>query len=130
MTKENVKDFLIKLFPDFSKVWEQADNYQKKDNGSYTYHGLFIEFSSFFKENIKNFSDEQLKGLFLNIEKWEVQEAVILDELKTENLDDKQQLSNAVFTCFLENIAGEGFTDRLKPFMGKKSFNYYLHYDH
>jgi len=124
MTKEEVKDFLIKLFPDFSGNWASNDNLFINEDGSYTYHGLFSEFSNYFRDNFKNFSDEQLKELFSNVEKWEVQETANYEE------DDAQLLSNAVFTCFLEGIAREGFTDRIKPFMGKKSLEYYSHYDH
>lgn len=124
MTKEEVKSFLIKLFPDFSGNWASNDNLFINEDGSYTYHGLFSEFSNYFRDNFKNFSDEQLRELFSSIEKWEVQETANYEE------DDAQLLSNAVFTCFLENIAGEGFTERIKPFMGKKSFEYYSHYDY
>ena len=130
MTREEVKDFLIKVFPDFSKVWNSADNYQKEKDGDYTYHGLFIEFSPFFRDNIKNFSDVQLKELFSNIEKWEAKETATVEDWQSGKVDDAQQLSNAIFTCFLENIAGEVLTERIKPFMGKKSLEYYLHYDH
>ena len=71
-----------------------------------------------------------MKELFLNIEKWEVKETATLEEWNEGKVDEAQQLSNALFTCFLEYIAGEGFTDRIKPFMGKKSLEYYLHYDY
>ncbi|MBI2011788.1 hypothetical protein HYS91_03395 [Candidatus Daviesbacteria bacterium] len=130
MTKEEVKEFLIKLFPGFSEVWNSEDNYQKEEDGSYTYHGLFIEFSPFFIDNINNFSDEQLKELFSSIEKWEVQETATFEEWRSGKVDEAQLLSNAIFTCFLENIAGEGFTERIQLFMGKRSFEYYSHYDH
>ena len=130
MTKEEVKIFLIKLFPDFSEVWASNDNLFINEDGSYTYHGLFSEFSNYFRDNFKNFSDDQLMILFSNIEKWEVQETATLEEWRAGQVDDAQQLSNAVFTCFLENIAGEGLTERIKLFMGKKSLEYYLHYDH
>lgn len=130
MTKEEVKDLLIKLFPAFSEAWNSVDNYQKEEDGDYTYHGLFIEFSFFFNDNIKNFSDEQLRELFSSIEKWEVQETASNENWLSGKVDEAQQLSNAIFTCFLEGIAGEGFTERIKPFMGKKSLEYYSHYDH
>ena len=130
MTKEEVKNFLIKLFPNFSEVWDSTDNYQRGEDGSYTYHGLFIEFSPFFINNINSFSDVQLKELFSNIEKWEVKETASFEDWQNNKVNEEEQLSNAVFTCFLENIAGEGFSERLKPFMGEKSLEYYSHYDH
>lgn len=126
MKKEQVLDYLIHLFPGFSELWSSKDNLFTYEDGSYTYHGLFSEFSQFFKDNFSSFSDEQLMDLFARVEKWEVKETARIGDKPTE----AQQLSNAVFTCFLEYIAGEGFTARLKPFMGKKSLEYYTHYDH
>jgi hypothetical protein len=59
-----------------------------------------------------------------------VEETASIEEWQAGKVDSAQQLSNAVFTCFLENIAGEGLTERIKPFTGQKSFEYYSHYDH
>lgn len=129
MTKEKVKDFLFKLFPDFSIVWESSDNYNKNRDGSFSYHSLFLEFTPYFWEGFKEFSDEQLKELFSTIESWEVEQTWSVEDSFNDNLNDTQRLSNAVFTCFLEDIAGRGFTERLKPFMGPKSLEYYSHYD-
>ncbi len=119
MTKERVKDNLIKIFPEFEKTWESDKSLFKEEDGTYAYHGLFIEFSHFFRDNIDKFSEDQLRELFSNIENWQVK-----------NNDNTQQLSNAVSTCFLEGIAAEGLTERIKPFIGQKSLEYYLHYDH
>ncbi len=123
-TKEEVIDYLFKLFPDFVKVWNSGDTLFRDEDGSYTYHGLFSEFSVYFRDNFNNFSNQQLEDLFTHIEDWE------REEDKNYNQDDAQLLSNAVFTCFLENIASEELTKRLKSFMGKKSLEYYSHYDH
>lgn len=124
MTKEEVKNYLIELFPGFSEIWNSGDTLFRNGDGSYTYHGLFSEFSVYFRDNFRNFSDNQFRQLFSKIEEWEVREDENLEK------DNAQLLSNAAFTCFLENIAGEGFTERIKPFMGKKSFEYYSHYDY
>lgn len=129
MTKEEVKIFLIKLYPSFLRQWNNNEHYFQREDGSYTYHGLFSEFSIYFKDNINKFSEEQLKELFSSIEKWYTPEAS-REEYKTGKVSEIQLLSNATFTCFLENIAGEGFTEKIKPFMGPKSFEYYSHYDH
>lgn len=124
MTKEEVAKYLIELFPGFSKVWNSGDTLYREEDGSYTYHGLFLEFSVYFRDHFNDFSDEQLKKLFSKVEGWERKET------SSSPKDDEQLLSNAVFTCFLENIAGEGFTRRIEPFMGKKSREYYSHYDY
>jgi hypothetical protein len=129
MTKEDVKNFLTRIFPEYLESWNSADNYSKEEDGNYTYHGLFSEFSHFFISNIRTFSDEQLGELFSAIEKWELPETETLEDWKTGHVDDVLLLSNAVFTCFLENIAGEGITKRIKPFMGDRSFEYYSLYD-
>lgn len=130
MKKEEVRDFLIKLFPGFSEVWNNSDTLFKEKDGTYTYHGLFSEFSNFFRTNIKNFADKQLSDLFSNLEEWIKPDEASMEEYRLETVDDEHLLANAACTCFLEYIAGEGFTERIKPFMGRKSLEYYSHYDH
>src|SRR5690348_1268833 len=111
MTKEEVKDYLVNLFPDFADIWNSKDTLYKENDGSYTYHGLFGDFSVFFRDNINKFSDDQLKELFTTIEKLGMKETAIHEEWQSGKVDNEQQLSNAVFTGFLENIAGEGLTE-------------------
>jgi len=69
MTKEELKHFLDKLFPDFKNSWESEENYSKDDNGNYTYHGLFSEFSNYFRDNFSQITQKQMQELFGNIEK-------------------------------------------------------------
>ena len=125
MTKEQLKKFLVSLFPNFESAWNDPQNYFKENNGDYTYHGLFSEFSHYFRDHFTDFNENQLWELFQSIERWHVPEEGI-----TGDVSDELILSNAAFTCFLENIASEGLTESLKKFMGPKSFDYYSHYDH
>lgn len=115
----SLKMYLYKTVKGFSRRWVSEDNLHIDDGGYYTLHGLFTEFSSYFIEKINDISDEQLKDLFANIETW------IINDKNNDN-----DLANAVCTCFLEYIAAEGLTQTIKPFMGKKSLEYYSHYDY
>jgi hypothetical protein len=115
----SLKWYLFKTAKGFAGRWVSKDNLQIDDKGYYTLHGLFLEFSFYFKEQINNISDQQLKDLFTNIESW------IIDDKNSD-----KDLANAVCTCFLEGIAAEGITQRIKPFMGTKTLEYYSHYDH
>ncbi len=87
---------IIKIIPDFKKYWEKEDNYSVNQNGTFTFHGLFSEFTSFFRENYEN-NINVLEKLF-----------VFIEECSNIDIHSESGLSNAVFTCFLENIADEG----------------------
>lgn len=127
MSKNEARDFLINLFPEFSEIWNSESNYQKNGD-NYTYHGLFMEFSPFFINKIDSFSDEQLRKLFSTVEDWELK-GISSQDNGDNKASEAQQLANAAFTCFLENISREGLSQRIKPFMGEKSLEYYSHYD-
>ena len=124
LTEDEVRDCLIGLFPDFAHSWNRDDNLVMEDDGSYSYHGLFTEFCWYFKRDFRTFDNDQLRRLFGVLEAWEVTEDADFGR------DRRQWLSNAVFTCFLEDIAAEGFTSRITPFMGPRSLEYYRYWDH
>jgi len=124
MTTDEVKDYLFGKFPGFVRVWNSDENCHKSDDGGYTYHGLFSEFSDYFAHCFADVTSEQLRSLFGDIEKLTVEEGGDLGS------DQSKLLSNAVSTCFLENIAGRGFTARLEPFMGEKSWERYSFWDY
>lgn len=117
--KAAMRMYLYEQFKGFSRVWLDKTNLFIEQNGGYTLHGLYSQFSNYFRQNINSFNDDQLKIFFINLEIW-----IANDKY---NDDD---LANAICTCFLELIAREGFTKRIKPFMGKKSLEYYSRYDH
>ena len=124
MTRDEARDYLFGKFPGFAHAWNSDENYHKSDDGEYTYHGLFSEFSDYFVHVFADVTNEQLSSLFGDIETWTVEEDGSIGSSRL------QLLSNAVSTRFLENIAGRGFTGRLKPFMGEKALGRYSFWDH
>jgi len=119
MTKEEHFKNLIELFPDFKALWESNNNYFKEDNGSYTIHGLFSEFSHLVSERLESGNTEKMKELFDYIE-----------EIASNGNEDEQ---NAVCTCFLENILNR-IPQKIDPkyfvpFLGKCSKDYCIAWD-
>ncbi len=120
MTSQQLRDYLIKSFPEFQAQWEDSDFLH--EDGAFKHHGLLLEFSFFFKDNVAKFTDKQLLVFFSDIEKW-----ILPEEKKAKT--DAENLSNAVCTCFLEGIANEGITERIKPLMGPEAWDYYQHWE-
>jgi len=130
MTKENLKQCIISLYPGFETVWESKNNHHINDDGSFTYCGVFAAFSNYFREHIAEFSDEQLRTLFEHMETWQRSEVHVTPQQWIKgDVSDEIKLSNAACTCFLENIAGEGLTKTIKPYLRPKSLAYYANYD-
>ena len=50
MTPEALLDRLTALFPDFRAHWGDPGNCFRDDDGSYTLHGVFAEFTSFYRD--------------------------------------------------------------------------------
>ena len=84
---------LIASFPHFEQRWQGAENLSIGDDGSFTCHGVFMEFTHFWRDSYESFSDSQLQHFAKILNTW-------IDSVDGE-------MSNAVATCFLENIAGE-----------------------
>jgi hypothetical protein len=118
LKKENKKtffllSFLIKYFVGFA--WDLRNSLFKDDSTKeISIHGVFSEFSTYFKTNFQSFSEDNLSILF--------------DQIET-SLEYEDDIYNAICTCFLENIAGEGYTSKLKNYLGKKSLDYYQRWD-
>jgi len=106
---------LCKLFPEFKSYWDQPDNCFTEVDGSFTYHGLFSEFTSYIRDTFPKIDENKWKELFLLIEKY----------ANTDPMSENG-VSNAVFTCFLENLAGEGaLSQAILPYLGPKSREYF-----
>lgn len=116
MTKEDLLEFFISIFPEFEAVWNAETNYFR-DNNFYTAHGICSEFSHYFRENYREFSRQQLFLLFNKIE-----ENVGIQE-------EEDEIDNALSTCFLENIAQTESGDYTKQFMGKNSKEYFSYWN-
>jgi len=101
---------LSALFPEFASYWNHGDNYFLEDDGSFSYHGLFAHFSHFFREQYVGLAPAQVQALAAKVNCW-FGGAV-------------PALSNAVATCFLENIAGEACASAVKPLLTSDAVAY------
>jgi hypothetical protein len=117
MDKSAFKNWLVSVFPDFERRWESGDNCSKEGDG-YTVHGVCVEFTHYYRQSHKALTNSQKKSLFDFIE-----------ECIANDPNDKDQLANALCTCFLENIAGEEPGEASAAFMGKASRTYYAQWN-
>jgi hypothetical protein len=101
---------LMKMFPDFAAVWGSPDNCFLDDDGAFTYHGVFSEFSHYVRDNFALMEEQKKEQLFHFIES-----CVTNDDPSDGGLD------NAVRTCFLENLAGERSSSEFRRYMGSTS---------
>ena len=109
---------LTKMFPDFAAVWGSPDNCFLDDDGTFTYHGLFSEFSHYVRDNFALMEEQQKEKLFHFIES-----CVSKDDPSDEGLD------NAVCTCFLENLASERLSPEFRRYMGSTSLRFFNQWD-
>jgi len=100
ITASGVLSELVTIFPGFGVQWNGPDNYFRGNDGSFTHHGVFAEFTAYCRKDFENVSADQLRLLSVLLNEWFEGPDVDLD--------------NAVATCFLENIAGEPCSRRLK----------------
>ena len=113
MQKEELLEFFVSLFPDFEIVWKSEDNLFREGR-DYTFHGLCAKFGQYFQEDFCSFSEHQLTKLFRRIE-----------EIIESDKNGKNNLSNAVCTCFLENLAQTETGNFTKKYLGKASKKYF-----
>ena len=106
-------DFLIGNFDGFSFCL-RFSLFKDTNTKQISIHGVFSEFSSYFRNNMQILQNPKLRELFRLI------------ELTFRTVD---AVNDAVCTCFLENIAGESFSDVIKPYLGTNSFEFYKKYD-
>ncbi len=105
-----VRSQLIELMPAFEERWASSENLFISDDGAYTTHGVFAELTHFFRDYGEAYGDEALRGFGAFIERCVS--------------GDNSEISNAVVTCFLENLAGESSSERLAPFLGPASLSH------
>jgi hypothetical protein len=102
MTPHALLDKLVALFPGFRSYWDDPGNCFRDDEGSFTLHGVFAEFTGFFRERYTAFSPDQIASL-----------GTFVSECMAPA--DDSPLDNAAATCFVENIAGEPCDSELSP---------------
>ena len=101
---------LVQLFPAFDAYWRADDNDFVLADGYFTHHGLFLEFTNFFRENSATFGHDELRKFTDAVNSWFG--------------GASESLDNAVATCFLEGIAGEPSALRLKPLLSQPALAY------
>ena len=104
---------LCELVPGFGPAWR--DSLFIGDDGSFTVHGVFSEFSSYVHDHFAELDADTWTKLFRYVER-----CVATD------IHSEAGVSNGACTCFLENIAGEGaLSHAVSPYLGPESRNYF-----
>jgi hypothetical protein len=93
MKPQELIDRLIAMFPDFHAYWDDPRNCFRNDDGAFTLHGAFAEFSRFIRERHALLKSDRVEALGI----------FVSDCMASTD----QDLNNAAATCFIENIAGE-----------------------
>jgi hypothetical protein len=93
MTPQELLERLVALFPDFRARWDDPGNCFRNDDGSFTLHGVFAEFTGFFRA----------RHVALPVDRIAALGAFVSDCMAPA---DDGPLDNAAATCFVENIAG------------------------
>jgi len=113
MTPEALVDRLSALFPDFRAHWDDPGNCFRDDDGAFTLHGVFAEFTSFYRERHAALPAVRVAAL-----------GVFVSACMAPA--DDGPLANAAATCFVENIAGEPCDRELSPHLTGEARRYWL----
>lgn len=107
--KEFLFSYLIENFSGFKMQWESEDNYNISDDGTFTVAGLCAEFSQYYIDEFGTIRQQHKEHLFNKIE-----------ELLS-NSGPRDDLSNCLKSCFIENISQTEAGELSKGFMGNKT---------
>jgi hypothetical protein len=114
-TPEDLLRALVEIVPGFLSGWESPDNCFREDDGSFSLHGVFSEFTGYLRGHFSELEDTTRRTLFEFVE-----QCVLIDP------NSDSGVSNAACTCFLENLAGEGeLSEAIGPYLGRKSKEYF-----
>jgi hypothetical protein len=102
MTAQALLDRLVALFPDFRAYWDDPGNCFRDDEGLFTLHGVFAEFTEFFRERHAALPADRIAAL-----------GAFVSECMAPA--DDGPLDNAAATCFVEHTAGEPCDRELSP---------------
>jgi len=106
---------LTDIVPGFGDFWQEDDNLSVDDDGTYSVHRVFAEFSAYLRDNFEDVKESIRKQLFAYVE-----------VCFKEDPHSESGVSNAACTCFLENLAGEGkLSEGLLNYLGDKSRDYF-----
>ena len=112
MTPQGLLDRLVALFPDFRAYWDDPGNCFRDDEGSFTLHGVFAEFTGFFRGRHAALPADRIAAL-----------GAFVSECMAPA--DDGPLDNAAATCFVENIAGEPCDRELSPHLTGEARRYW-----
>jgi hypothetical protein len=107
---------LVALFPDYAVYWDDPGNCFRDEDGSFTLHGAFSGFSSYFGDNYERFSKDRLAAL-----------ADFLGECMSE---PDSNLRDAATTCFLENVSCERFSKEFEGYLCGEPLKFYANWNH
>jgi len=103
-------DWLIPRFPGFSASWAVSLH----NHGDVTFHGICAEFGTYYIHGVEDYGAPEAVALFRMIEN-----VVATDRVGF------HPLSNALCTCFLENIACTRAGEASVPLMGPQSYAFF-----
>ncbi|MDO9337533.1 MAG: hypothetical protein Q7T61_14125 [Caulobacter sp.] len=106
---------LVSLFPDIAD--QLQDTLYAGEDGQFTVHGIWAEFSGFYRERFAALERSKVRELF------DIIEAVVAADPY-----DHDQIANAACTCFLENIANTEAGVVSRAWMGPASQLFFDHW--
>jgi hypothetical protein len=114
-TPKELLERLIDIVPGFHDFWQKDDNLFVDEDGTFSVHGVFSEFSAYLRDKFVKLKESKRRQLFAYIE-----------ECIKEDPHSEIGVSNAVRTCFLENLAGEGeLSESILEYLGENSKEYF-----
>jgi hypothetical protein len=114
-TPKELLENIVQIAPEFLSAWNNEDNLSINEDGSFSVHGVFAEFSSFIRDNFSLLDENRRKKLFDYIE-----------ECVNTDIHSENGVSNAACTCFLQNLAGEGtLSNTILKYLGVESKKYF-----
>ena len=111
MTAHDILKELIRIRPDFDTHWTDG-NLFLADDGSFTACGVFSQFTYFFRERHHEMKKEELEGI-----------AALVGLCEKDDF-----LTESVYTCFLENIAGDPPDETLAPYLSTAALEFMSHW--
>ena len=111
MTPEELLDRIVAIFPGFRDAWESPRNNHRDDDGSFTLHGAFSEFTHYFEQHHASLSSEHVAEF-----------AAFINTCMESN---DELLDNAAATCFVEIIAGEDYARAIAPHLKGHALQYF-----
>ncbi len=104
MTAGELLEEVVRVQPEFRAYWE-GENYFRRADGGFNVGGIFCHFTRFFQERHARMTVAEIQAI-----------AALVDRC-----EEDINLRTAAYTCFLENIAGEGAEQSIAPFLSKRA---------